>query len=181
MNGYKILENNLIDIIKEEQAKLGYRKEKIRLYYPLSSLNNIFSSQDNVYEMDERLKKLSEYTNETLGEVIVSNKDDRFCFYINEQGAEYVHENTKEDEFIKRLIELVGKHETKMQDIENLFLSKASKVHIEKMEDNEFDTLIYFEEDSEDTYYYCFKDEGFHIIYHRFLPDDYKDISIKIK
>lgn len=28
MNGYKILENNLIDIIKEEQAKLGYRKEK---------------------------------------------------------------------------------------------------------------------------------------------------------
>ena len=56
MNGYKILENNLIDIIKEEQAKLGYRKEKIRLYYPLSSLNNIFSSQDNVYEMDERLK-----------------------------------------------------------------------------------------------------------------------------
>lgn len=102
------------------------------MYYPLSSLNNIFSSQDNVYEMDERLKKLSEYTNETLGEVIVSNKDDRFCFYINEQGAEYVHENTKEDEFIKRLIELVGKHETNMQDIENLFLEKSSKVHIEK-------------------------------------------------
>ena len=67
MNGYKILENNLIDIIKEEQAKLGYRKEKIRLYYPVSSLNNMFSSKDNVYEMVERLKKLSEYTNETLG------------------------------------------------------------------------------------------------------------------
>lgn len=176
MNGYKILENNLIDIIKEEQAKLGYRKEKIRLYYPLSSLNNMFSSQDNVYEMAERLKKLSEYTNETLGEINVSNKADRFCFYISEQGVEYVHNNTKEDEFIKKLIELVGKHETKMQDIENLFLSKSSKVHIEKMEDNEFYTLIYFEEDSEDTYYYCFKDEGFHIIYHRFLPDDYKDM-----
>lgn len=176
MNGYKILENNLIDIIKEEQAKLGYRKEKIRLYYPLSSLNNMFSSQDNVYEMAERLKKLSEYTNETLGEINVSNKADRFCFYISEQGVEYVYNNTKEDEFIKKLIELVGKHETKLQDIENLFLSKASKVHIEKMEDNEFDTLIYFEEDSEDTYYYCFKDEGFHIIYHRFLPDDYKDM-----
>ena len=71
MNGYKILENNLIDIIKEEQAKLGYRKEKIRFYYPLSSLNNMFSSQDNVYEMAERLKKLSEYTNETLGEINV--------------------------------------------------------------------------------------------------------------
>lgn len=95
----------LIDIIKEEQAKLGYRKEKIRFYYPLSSLNNMFSSQDNVYEMAERLKKLSEYTNETLGEINVSNKADRFCFYISEQGVEYVHNNTKEDEFIKKLIE----------------------------------------------------------------------------
>ena len=176
MNGYKILENNLIDIIKEEQAKLGYRKEKIRLYSPLSSLNNMFSCNDNVCEMANRLKKLSQYTYKTLGEIIVSNKDERFCFYISEKGAEYVHNNTKEDEFIKRLIELLRNHQTKMQDIENLFIKKSSKVHIEKMKDNEFDTLIYFEDDKEDKYYYCFKDEGFHIIYHRFLPDDYKDM-----
>lgn len=37
--GFKRLEKNLIDIIKEEQAKLGFRKEEIRLYYPLISLN----------------------------------------------------------------------------------------------------------------------------------------------
>ena len=29
---YKRLEQSLIDIVKEEQAKLGYRKEMIRLY-----------------------------------------------------------------------------------------------------------------------------------------------------
>ena len=34
---YHRLENSIIDVIKEEQAKLGYRKEEIRLYYPLSS------------------------------------------------------------------------------------------------------------------------------------------------
>ena len=33
---YHRLENSIIDVIKEEQAKLGYRKEEIRLYYPLS-------------------------------------------------------------------------------------------------------------------------------------------------
>ena len=38
------LEKNLIDIIKEEQAKLGFRKEAIRLYYPLSSLNHFFEA-----------------------------------------------------------------------------------------------------------------------------------------
>lgn len=32
--GYDKLERNLIDIVKEEQAKLGFFKEDIRLYYP---------------------------------------------------------------------------------------------------------------------------------------------------
>lgn len=27
------LEKNLMDVIQEEQAKLGFRREKIRLYY----------------------------------------------------------------------------------------------------------------------------------------------------
>ena len=58
--GYKRLYKNLIDIIKEEQAKLGFRRESIRLYYPLSSLNHFFETQDTeeqmktvVYDSDE--------------------------------------------------------------------------------------------------------------------------------
>lgn len=38
--------------------------------------------------------------------------------------------------------------------------------------------MIRFEE-GEDKYYYCFKDEGCHIIYHRFLPEDYADFGFK--
>ena len=44
--GYDKLERNLIDIVKEEQAKLGFFKEDIRLYYPLSSLNHFFNASD---------------------------------------------------------------------------------------------------------------------------------------
>ena len=33
MTGFKKLENSLIDVIKEEQAKLGFKEEKIHLYY----------------------------------------------------------------------------------------------------------------------------------------------------
>ena len=47
MTGFKKLENSLIDVIKEEQAKLGFKEEKIHLYYPLSSLNHFFSVQDS--------------------------------------------------------------------------------------------------------------------------------------
>ena len=50
---YQKLENSLIDVIKEEQAKLGYRKEEIRLYYPLGSLNHFFDTNGNEEEMTE--------------------------------------------------------------------------------------------------------------------------------
>ena len=43
MTGFEKLENSLIDVIKEEQAKLGFKEEKIHLYYPLSSLNHFLS------------------------------------------------------------------------------------------------------------------------------------------
>ena len=36
---------------------------------------------------------------------------------------------------------------------------------------------IRFLDKADDTYYYCFKDEGFHFIYHRFLPEDYEDFG----
>ena len=45
------------------------------------------------------------------------------------------------------------------------------------MNNGEFDRLIRFADNSEDPYYYCFKDEGCHIIYHRFLPEDYTDFD----
>ena len=53
---YKRLEQSLIDIVKEEQAKLGYRKEDVRLYYPLSTLNHFFDTEDTVEEMAESMR-----------------------------------------------------------------------------------------------------------------------------
>ena len=44
---------------------------------------------------------------------------------------------------------------------------------------DEFDLLIRFAEGAKDSYYYCFKDEGCHIIYHRFLPEDYADFGFE--
>ena len=53
--GYERLEKSLIDLVKEEQAKLGYRKEMIRLYYPLSSLNHFMETNADSEEMQELL------------------------------------------------------------------------------------------------------------------------------
>lgn len=171
------LEKSLIDVIKEEQAKLGYRREKIRLYYPLSSLNHFFQVEGDVTGMLEKLSWLPEYEENKLGKVEVTNEGERFCFHIPEEGVEYVHNNTKENEFIKELIELLARHDCKMEEIFDLFRQHSDKIKIEKMDNGEFDYMVCFEDDPEDTYRYCFKDEGCHIIYHRFLPEDYEDFG----
>lgn len=41
---FQRLEDNITDVIKEEQIKLGYRSETVRLYYPLTSLNRFLET-----------------------------------------------------------------------------------------------------------------------------------------
>ena len=115
--GFKRLEKNLIDIIKEEQAKLGFRKEEIRLYYPLISLNHFFEADDDVDEMQTRLEQFPEEVKKKLGDICVTHKKDRFCLHIPEQGSVYVHEHMAENEFIKKLVELMMNHGIKKEDI----------------------------------------------------------------
>lgn len=177
---YSNLERSLIDVIKEEQAKLGYYREDIRLYYPLSSLNHFFGTNVDEVTMQSILDgkgsgdaKLFD----KLGMVEVSHRGDRFCFHIPPEGVEYVHENTKENEFIRELVALVAKHGCTIDQVYELFEAHSDRVKREKMDNGEFDERIWFEDDADDPYYYCFKQEGEHMIYHRFLPEDYEDFE----
>ena len=95
--------------------------------------------------MKKILTGFGAYTKEKLGNVLVSHKGDRFCFHIPEQGAEYVHEHMKPNEFIRELVELVGKHVCTMQQVKDLFLSKEKQVQMEPMDNGEFDLMIRFE------------------------------------
>ena len=163
--GFKRLEKNLIDIIKEEQAKLGFRKEEIRLYYPLISLNHFFEANDDVDEMQTRLEQFPEEVKKKLGDICVTHKKDRFCLHM------------AENEFIKKLVELMMNHGIKKEDILAIFQKEAKDIRVGDMHNGEFDFWVRFPEENEDEYYYCFKDEGCHMIYHRFLPEDYADFG----
>lgn len=72
--GFRRLEENLIDLVKEQQAKLGFRPEVIRLYYPVSTLNHFFGSEDTAEEMKVRLNGFGAHMKGTLGEVRVTAK-----------------------------------------------------------------------------------------------------------
>lgn len=175
--GMARLQQNLCDVIKEAQAKVGYRKEAVRLYYPLRTVNHFFEAQDTPEEMEERLSGLEEYTKEQLGGVTVSRKGDRFCFVIPEEGVTRIHEQMGPDEFICKLVKRIQTPGCTIGQVKELFDETGLRVHFEEMKDNdEFEYLIYFEE-AEDRYYYCFNNEFGMLSYHRFLPEDYADLT----
>ena len=73
---FEKLEKNLMDVVLEEQAKLGFRREKIRLYYPLSTLNHLLGTQDTAEQMEVTLAGQPESMTIKLGKLAVSRKGD---------------------------------------------------------------------------------------------------------
>lgn len=139
-----VLAKSLIDIVKEQQAKLGYRKEIVRLYYPLSTLRHFFecAGDDNkiaagVISEQQMLEilapdNLPKQLTDTIGEIKVTAKNERFCIEIPPEGSEYVHENTADNEFIRELITLVGTHGCTMEQITELFYKYSDDIEKRK-------------------------------------------------
>jgi len=63
-----------------------------------------------------------------------------------------------------------------MENIRQLFLRYSENIYVEEMRGEDFDVMIRFPEEMGDPYCYCFRDEGCHVIYHRFLLEDYADL-----
>jgi hypothetical protein len=167
------LERHIIDVIKEEQIKLGYRSETIRLYYPMESINNLLGTSYTLEELSNVLNDLSESTKSTLGDIVHSNVNTRFCFTIPPEGVTYVHEKVEDKHFLREFIEKMSSHNTTLDEIMAIFHKYSDHVICEKMDNGEFDYLVYFQDENPDAYRYCLKFEVGHAIYHRFTLDDY--------
>ena len=63
-----------------------------------------------------------------------------------------------------------------MDDVLTIFQSTPYTPSVHRLPHEDFDYLIYFLDDPSDNYRYCFKQEGEHITYHRFTPEDYRDL-----
>lgn len=176
---YAGLEQNIIDVIQEEQVKLGYRREKIYLYYPLSSLNRFLKQEYNEAEMNQALEKFCDRVRSRLGNLVISHENQRFCIMIPEKGVQYVHEHLTDTEFIVDFIRTIERHGCDMEEVFEVFRKHSGHVHIEQMDHGEFDYLVYFEDGVPDKYRYCLTNEGCHIIYHRFTPEDYQDFGFQ--
>lgn len=172
---YKLLEKVICDTIKEEQIKLGYERETIRLYYPMSSLVNILEEDiRDTGELDEALKGFVIAIGGKLGELKISHTGERYCIIVPPEGAAYVHEAYGDNPFLAAFIKEISQHGCKLDTLLEVFHSYSNKVVCENSPSEEFDYVIYFKDDSMDDYRYCIKFEGSHTTYHRFLQKDYE-------
>jgi hypothetical protein len=174
---FQALEINIIDVIKEEQIKLGYQSETIRLYYPIESLNSLLGTTISINELQKVLDEFSLFVETRLGKVQYSNKDTRFCIVIPPNGVAYVNEEVEDKHFLREFIDKIREHPCSFEDILNVFHKYSDKVKYERMENGEFDYLIYFDDGQPDEYKYCIKFEDSHAIYHRYSKIDYENLA----
>lgn len=176
-NGFKSLQQNIIDSIEEQQLKLGYLKETVRLYYPLASLNRFLQTEASVKEMIERMQEFSRWSLEELGGVEVTNRGERFCVAVPPEGAERIHSHLQADGFLADLIETVREHGNTWEDVLGVFQKHSDCVRVQEMDNGEFHYLVYFEDGKPDDYRYCVAVEGHHVTYHRYIPADYEEFG----
>jgi len=171
------LEQNICDVLKEEQIKLGYCKETIRLYYPLSSLNNFLKVNLSLEQMQKVMKDFSDYFEGKIAHVDVTNRGERFCLCLSPEVSEYVYSNTDKDGFLYDFVNTVSRHEVTLDEIVSQFRKYSEHVCLEKVSNGEFDYLIYFEDGVPDSFRYCLSDEGHHFTYHRYTIEDYTEFG----
>ncbi len=176
---FKEFEKNIADVIKEEQIKLGYRKENIRLYYPRESINHLLQGDYSEQELREILDQFADYVKERLGKLTHSHKESRYCIFIPEEGVEYVHDKIADSPFLEEFINRINQHPCSLEDILGVFHRHSGDVICEKTQHGEFDYLIYFKEQLPDSYLYCLKFEHGHAIYHRFTKSDYDSFGFE--
>lgn len=221
---FKALDKSIWDSVKEEQVKLGYRMEVIRLYYPIESVVRMLKAEGHGKSIDVEaalkadtsavtkegteanksagvkesaenkaseeigagvkdnitllLNEFRATERDTLGDIKISCDGERYCFRLPEEASEYVHEHTSSGGFLYDFIDVIGRHGAKMEEVEAVFCKYSDCVHMEKLDSEDFDYLMYFEDGVPDDYRYCLTDEGHHIIYHRFTPEDYEALGI---
>lgn len=179
---YERLEKNLTDNIREAQLKLGFENRPMSLNYMYSSLRHLLGTDCSDVELSAALDGFAEHVLPRLGRLGFRPVRDGCCITIPAEGTAYVHDSTTGDEFIAQLVSAVRGHDISMEDVIDLFRRSSDNVTVQDGNGEDFDKMVCFADGVPDEYLYCLTaepcmDGGCHIIYHRFIREDYEDLG----
>ncbi len=167
-----------MDTIHEGQVKIGYEKSSIQIYYNLASLEALLGVYiPSAKEMDVLMKVFEKQVLSTLGPVAITRQEDRYCFFVPEEGTKYIFDTYGDNTFLKDLIDTTQKKDCTIEDILTVFKKQSPDVVCQKTPDAEFDYVLYYKDKSIDEFIYCFNIGEMGAYYHRFTEADYASVQ----
>lgn len=168
----------MIDMLLEQELKLGYYEEALRLYYPRESLIHILEIEENPAELQDALRKFADTYQEKLGSISFRDNEGRYCILIPAAGIRYVHEHAEHSPFLQEFIDCMRDGHATIEELRSVFQKYSDHVSFEKVDHGEFDYVLFFEDGIPDEYRYCISMHGAHAIYHRFNEQDYVELGL---
>jgi hypothetical protein len=172
----KGLTRNLRDNLAELTVKIGYPDSDIKFNYPKSCLKGLFG--DRQMTDDALYSYLDSYFEENrnqLPECGYRSGKEMIVITLSQAGAVSLLNERSGSELVSRLCLAVTESVASKEEIHEIFLCASDSARIIPFDGLDFDELIYTP-DGTDPYFYLFSYEPTHTEYHRFLPDDFREI-----
>lgn len=168
----KLLED-LSATVQEMLMKLDVPAMTLSLNYPLSTLNRLLGTELAQADMLSALADVFEQQQAQYGLLTAHDAEEGLLrLTVPREGAAHMLSCGAGADFLRDLIAAVKGHAS-MEDVIAVF-RKHGKAHAERIDNPEFDWLVYFEDGLPDEYRYCLSQHGAHVSYHRFAKEDYE-------
>lgn len=173
MNASK-LEQNLTGVIVEMALKMGLSRAPLSLNYPCASLARMLGVPAEPQAVKAALDAFFAARTSLFGAVQVEAHEDGFCLTIPAEGVARVVSQAPAAAFLRDLIHTAQLPGATAEDLLAAFRRHSSHVHVEPVDNDEFDWLVYFEDGVPDYFRYCIDTHDGFASYHRFSKEDYE-------
>ncbi len=168
------LEQNLSGVIAEMALKLGLTGVPLSLNYPCASLGRMLGVADDPQALQPALDAFFAARADLFGAAEAVPHEDGFCLTIPAEGVARVMSQAPAAAFLRDLIQTAQTPGATADDLLAAFRRHSDRVHVEPVDNDEFDLLVYFEDGVPDGFRYCIdRHDGF-ASYHRFSREDYE-------
>lgn len=168
------LEQNLSGVIAEMALKLGLTGVPLSLNYPCASLGRMLGVADDPQALQPALDAFFAARKDLFGAAEAVPHEDGFCLTIPAEGVARVMSQAPAAAFLRDLIQTAQTPGATVDDLLAAFRRHSDRVHVEPVDNDEFDLLVYFEDGVPDDFRYCIDQHDGFASYHRFSREDYE-------
>jgi len=171
-SGFEYLEKNLCDSIFEMMLKLQENhSSSICIYYTPDLAAYLIGTDIN--KLNNKLIEFKSFVKERIGKIDIElASDKRYGIRVYADGIDKIMQSNPRRFFLKKLIEAIRKRDCSIEKIKQIFAEESSDFICKKINNSEFQYLVYFIDENIDEYNYRFTFDVMGSYYHRLIDYD---------